>query len=242
MALVVRPTDPRLTHPELVLPIEGASAVAVRGSRIHLVRGHALEVREVAALDVVVAQVDLHGIGVKGIAATADALWLCDDLEQTVYCLEPDTLATRFMVVTPLERPTAITARREPGADADTLHVAYHENEPFLKDDPYVDPSWVVRYRDRALIHQLRVHHDPSGPAGLVDRPPGPHALLRRPRAGCRRRGAARRPVADEPAHREPAPAGGGCGAHRCCPSNSSRRTANRSPCSRSRASMPGRG
>ena len=41
----------------------------------------------------------------KGIAATADALWLSDDLEQTVYCLDPITLATRFMVVTPLERP-----------------------------------------------------------------------------------------------------------------------------------------
>ena len=129
-------TDPRLTHPELVLPIEGASAVAVLGSRVHLVRGRTLEVREVAALDVVVARVELHGIGRKGIAATADALWLSDDLEQTVYCLDPDTLATRFMVVTPLERPTAITARREPGAAVDTLHVAYYENEPYLKDNP----------------------------------------------------------------------------------------------------------
>ena len=66
------------------------------------------------------------------------------------------------MVVTPLERPTAIAATRAPGADADTLHVAYYENEPYLKDNPYVDPSWEVRYRDRALIHQLRVHHDPA--------------------------------------------------------------------------------
>ena len=155
-------SDHRLARPELVLPIEGASAVAVLGTRAHLVRGHTLEVREVAALDVVVARVELRGIGRKGITATADALWLSDDLEQTVYCLDPDTLVTRFMVVTPLERPTAIAARRDPGADADTLHVAYYEHEPFLKDNPYVDPSWEVRYRDRALIHQLRVHHDPE--------------------------------------------------------------------------------
>ncbi|HYN55957.1 MAG TPA: transglutaminase-like domain-containing protein [Motilibacterales bacterium] len=152
---------PRLAGPELVLPLEGATAVAVRGSRVHLVRGRTLEVREVSAIGTVVASVELHGIGAKGIAATADALWLCDDLEQTVYCLDPVTLATRFMVVTPLERPTAIAARRVPGDASDTLHVAYYENEPYLKDNPWVDPSWEVRYRDRALIHQLRVHHDP---------------------------------------------------------------------------------
>jgi transglutaminase-like putative cysteine protease len=153
---------PLVTALVLVLPIAGATAVAVRSGRVHLVRGRTLEVREVTALDDVVAQAELHGIGAKGIAATADALWLSDDLEQTVYCLDPDTLATRFMVVTPLERPTAITARREPGAVVDALHVAYYEDEPYLKDNPWIDPSWEVRYRDRALIHQLRVHHDPA--------------------------------------------------------------------------------
>ncbi len=152
----------RVTTPELVLPIQGATAVAVRGSRVHLVRGRTLESREMADLETVLASVELHGIGAKGIAATADALWLSDDLEQTVYCVDPITLATRFMVVTPIERPTAIAARRRPGESSDTLHVAYYENEPYLKDDPWVDPSWVVRYRDRALIHQLRVHHDPE--------------------------------------------------------------------------------
>jgi hypothetical protein len=156
------PSAARVGRPELVLASAGATAVAVSTDRVHLVRGRILEVRDVAVLDAVLATVDLHGIGVKGIAATADALWLSDDLEQTVYCLDPDTLATRFTVVTPLERPTAIAARREPGAEVDTLHVAYYENEPYLKDNPWIDPSWEVRYRDRALVHQLRVHHDPE--------------------------------------------------------------------------------
>ena len=205
----------RVATPALVLPVEGATAVAVLGGRVHLVRGRTLEVREIGALDVVVAQVELHGIGQKGIAATDDALWLTDDLEQTVYCLDPITLATRFMVVTPLERPTAIAARRLPGDARDTLHVAYYENEPYLSDNPWIDPSWEVRYRDRALIHPLRVHHDPGDPDGLVDRPPHPDALLRGARAGCRRRAPSRRPVAAEPAHREPSPADGGGGADR---------------------------
>ncbi len=156
--------DPATAHlgdPELVLPIAGATAVGVAAGRVHLVRGHSLEVRAITDLTRVRARVDLHGIGTKGIASTADALWLCDDLEQTVYCLDPDTLVTRFMVVTPLERPTAITARPG-GEDPATLHVAYYEDEPYLKDNPWIDPSWEVRYRDRALIHQLRVHHDPA--------------------------------------------------------------------------------
>ncbi len=156
------PEPARLGRPELVLALAGATAVAVSGDRVHLVRGRTLEVRAASEPAEVLARVELSGIGVKGIAATPDALWLSDDLEQTVYCLDPITLATRFMVVTPLERPTAIAARRLPGESSDTLHVAYYENEPYLKDDPWVDPSWVVRYRDRALIHQLRVHHDPE--------------------------------------------------------------------------------
>lgn len=156
------PTAPRVGRPELVLPVAGATAVAAARGTVHLVRGSSLEVRSVAALDQVIARIDLHGIGVKGIAATADAVWLSDDLEQTVYCLDPDTLDTQFMVVTPLERPTAITALRVPGDTTDTLHVAYYENEPYLSDNPWIDPSWEVRYRDRALIHQLRVHHDPE--------------------------------------------------------------------------------
>jgi Transglutaminase-like superfamily len=156
------PATPRLAGQQLVLPIEGATAVAALGSRIHLVRGRTLEIREIAALDDVVATAHLHGIGRKAISATAGALWLSDDLEQSVYCLDPVTLATRFMAVTPLERPTAIAARRSADGAADTLHVAYYENEPYLRDNPFIDPSWEVGYRDRALIHQLRVHHDPG--------------------------------------------------------------------------------
>ena len=156
------PALARVGPPELVLPLEGATSVAVSGGRVHVVRGHSLEVRELADLTRVLARVDLHGIGMKGIAATADALWLCDDLEQTVHCLDPVTLGTLFMVVTPLERPTAIAARRVAGEVLDTLHVAYYEDEPYLKDNPWIDPCWEVRYRDRALIHQLRVHHDPQ--------------------------------------------------------------------------------
>ena len=208
-------TDPRLSHPELVLPIEGASAVAVLGSRVHLVRGRTLEVREVAALDVVVAQVELHGIGRKGIAATAGC-----------------ALALR--------RPRADGLLPGPGHPGDAVHGG-HSARTAHRDHRPARARCRRRHPARGLLRERAVPQGqpvdrpvvggplprpgpdppaaraprPGGPAGLVHRPPDPDALLRRPRARRRRRGAARRPVADEPAHREPAPAHGGSGAHR---------------------------
>jgi transglutaminase-like putative cysteine protease len=155
-----RPGDP-LGHPELVLAVDDASAVALAGDALYLVRGRDLLVLDPGDLaGTPRRRVALGGIGAKGMAATADALWLCDDLEQTVHCLDRSTLATRFTVVTPLEGPTAIAAHGPEGTTGDQLHVAYHEDEPYLKDNPWIDPCWEVRYRDRALVHQLHVHHD----------------------------------------------------------------------------------
>ncbi len=152
----------RIGVPTVVVEMDGACAVAGWDDRLYVVRGRALEVRAIDDPGRVLAAVELPGIGTKGISATDDALWLTDDLEQTVYCLDRRTLEARFQVVTPFEGPTAIVARRAPDATHDALHVAYYESEPYLKDDPWSDPAWVVRYRDRALIHALHVRHDPA--------------------------------------------------------------------------------
>jgi transglutaminase-like putative cysteine protease len=152
--------EARLDPPAMVRPGEGMSAVARRGDELLLVQDGELLVLGADGSGQPVRRSHLPGVGAKALAATRDALWLTDDVEQTVYSVDPTTLAVRFSVVTPLEGPTAIAAR--PGPGADDLHVAYHEDEPYLKDDPWSDPSWVVRYRDRALIHPLRVLHDPA--------------------------------------------------------------------------------
>jgi transglutaminase-like putative cysteine protease len=155
-----------LEPPQLALPAEGGAptAVALWGDLVYLVSAGHLVVLEAepGSLRELARRADLPGVGATGITATEDALWLSDDVEQTVYCLDRRTLETRMQVVTPLEGPTAIAARRLAGSTEDEVHVAYHEREPFLKDDPWSDPSWVVRYRDRALIHPLHVLHDPA--------------------------------------------------------------------------------
>jgi transglutaminase-like putative cysteine protease len=156
-------TQPELSGPELVRPAGAAvmGGVAAWGDSLYLVEGRSLLVlgRDPSGSDPL-GTVALPGVGRSGLAATEDSIWLSDDIEQTVYCLDRRTLATRFTVVTPLEGPTAIAARRRPGATADELHVAYYEDEPFLKDDPWSEPAWVVRYRDRAMVHPLHVLHD----------------------------------------------------------------------------------
>lgn len=141
-----------------------ASAVAVHADRLYLVVGH--ELREHALVDGTPSRhplrvVTLHGVGGKALSATPRHLWLCDDVEQTVYCLDRATLGSLFTVVTPLEGPTAVVATDPGDGRADQVHVAYYEDEPFLKDNPWIDPCWEVRYRDRALVHQLHVLHDP---------------------------------------------------------------------------------
>ncbi|MGV1004291.1 MAG: transglutaminase domain-containing protein [Candidatus Nanopelagicales bacterium] len=97
------------------------------------------------------------GIGPKNITADADGLWVCDDAEQTVYRLDRAGREL-FRAVTPLEHPTAIAVR--PGDPAP--HLAYYEDEPYLKDNPWIEPCWEVRYHDRTLIHQLHFAVDPS--------------------------------------------------------------------------------
>ncbi|HEX6888533.1 MAG TPA: transglutaminase family protein [Candidatus Nanopelagicales bacterium] len=173
---------PRCGAPELVLPVGGAEAITTHDDRLYLVVGGVLHELDLAAVERRAARgpspveqpadgadalrelslrsVALPGVGRPCIAATAEALWCSDDVEQTVTCLDRGTLERRFAVVTPLEGPTAIAARREPGATHDSVHVAYYEDEPYLKDNPWIDPCWEVRYRDRALVHALHVHHD----------------------------------------------------------------------------------
>jgi transglutaminase-like putative cysteine protease len=156
---------PALGAAELVLAVAGASAVAAADEALYLVVDDQLhELAEVVPgaelADLVRRTVVLHGVGPKGLAATSAHLWVSDRVEQTVYCLRRATLGTQFSVITPLEGPTAIAARCDAGDPLDTVHVAYYEDEPYLKDNPWIDPCWEVRYRDRALVHPLRFLSD----------------------------------------------------------------------------------
>lgn len=106
------------------------------------------------------------GVGVESITATAEALWLCDREEQTVYCLDRTTGEIRFSALTPFASPTGIAFYPAPQAQGaatpagPTCYIAYADEEPYIRDDPNAESPYQLTFRDRTFIHPLYWHHD----------------------------------------------------------------------------------
>ncbi|MGB0563309.1 MAG: transglutaminase domain-containing protein [Spirulinaceae cyanobacterium] len=96
------------------------------------------------------------GIGTENLAVRGEELWVCDDLEQTVYCLDRATGEVHFAVLTPFENPTALAFADE------QLYIAYAHDEPYIRDNPNAHPNHELQYRDRAFVHPLYVAYYPE--------------------------------------------------------------------------------
>ncbi len=102
----------------------------------------------------------LPGIGMENIAVDGERLWLCDQLEQTVYCLDRATGALLFSVLTPFASPTGIAVHPNTSMESDTVWLAYAYEEPYIRDDPNSDDPHQLTFRDRTFIHPLHFHYD----------------------------------------------------------------------------------
>jgi transglutaminase-like putative cysteine protease len=100
------------------------------------------------------------GIGIENITVKGEELWVCDTLEQTVYCLDRATGTLLFSVLTPFESPTGLAFHTDPQTGDETLYVAYVNQEPYVRDNPNADPNHELHYRTRAFIHPLYYHYD----------------------------------------------------------------------------------
>ena len=100
------------------------------------------------------------GIGIEHLTIKGEQLWVSDDLEQTVYCLERATGKIIFSVLTPFENPTGLAYNPNSPADQDTLYVAYAGQEPYIRDDPNANPCHQLEYRDRTFIHPLKFYYN----------------------------------------------------------------------------------
>lgn len=98
------------------------------------------------------------GVGIENIAVRGEEIWICDTIEQTVYCLERATGAIKFSVLTPFEHPTGLAL-----ADNSDLYVAYAGEEAYIRDNPNADPSYELTYRDRTFIHPLDYYYNCQG-------------------------------------------------------------------------------
>ncbi|NEQ46874.1 MAG: transglutaminase family protein [Leptolyngbya sp. SIOISBB] len=98
------------------------------------------------------------GVGPETLAVNEAGLWVCDQVEQTVYCLERMTGTVQFSALTPYSSPTGITfyasdADREP-----ICYIVYADEEPFIRDNPNSESPYELTFRDRTFIHPLSIY------------------------------------------------------------------------------------
>jgi transglutaminase-like putative cysteine protease len=102
------------------------------------------------------------GVGVENITVRGEELWVCDATEQTVYCLDRATGEIQFSVLTPFDCPTGLAFTDNSQTNQATLYVAYAGEEAYIRDNPNLDPSHELTYRDRTFVHPLHYFYNPA--------------------------------------------------------------------------------
>jgi transglutaminase-like putative cysteine protease len=102
------------------------------------------------------------GVGIENITMCGEELWLCDRLEQTVYCLDRATGEIQLKILTPFQEPSGITFHSNPDGEGEVLYLAYAQEEAYIRDNPNIEPPHELTYRDRTYIHSLTFRHLPE--------------------------------------------------------------------------------
>jgi hypothetical protein len=119
-----------------------------------------------------ITQFTAPGVGVENLTVRGEELWICDDVEQTVYCLDRATGTVKLNVLTPFANPTAIAFSTLSNTTSDTAsdtvsdpipYIAYAGEEAYIRDDPNnADDPHQLTYRDRTFIHPLHIYQNPT--------------------------------------------------------------------------------
>ncbi len=97
------------------------------------------------------------GVGISQLAVLEEKLWLCDNIEQTLYQLNWQTGQVELAVLTPYESPVGLAQWRG------RYYVAYAGEEPYIRDEPNASQSLQLGFRDRVLVHPLSFQYYPEG-------------------------------------------------------------------------------
>ena len=97
------------------------------------------------------------GVGPETLTVHDDGLWVCDQIEQTVYRLDRITGAIQLSALTPYDSPTGITFFTPPAGDP-LCYIVYADEEPYVRDDPNSEEPYELTFRDRTFIHPLHLH------------------------------------------------------------------------------------
>ncbi len=95
------------------------------------------------------------GVGRENITIKGEEIWVCDTIEQSVFCLDRATGKKKYSILTPFQNPTALSFNNE-----GVLFIAYTDQEPYIRDNPNIEPNHELLYRDRTIIHPLHFRYD----------------------------------------------------------------------------------
>jgi transglutaminase-like putative cysteine protease len=108
-----------------------------------------------------ITQFYLPGVGVENLTVRDEELWICDDIERSVYCMDRATGEVRFSVLTPYESPSGLAFYTDPQTGEEILYVCYASEEMYIRDDPNnLHDPYELTSRDRTFIHPLHYHYD----------------------------------------------------------------------------------
>ncbi|MEO1593012.1 MAG: hypothetical protein AAFU71_17220 [Cyanobacteria bacterium J06632_22] len=101
-----------------------------------------------------ITQFALPGIGATKLSVTGDILWLCDEIEQTVYALDRATGEVLVNVLTPYASPTGVWAAAETTTAGGAVWLTYAFDEPYVRDNPnQPEFPFELTFRDRTFLH-----------------------------------------------------------------------------------------
>lgn len=104
-----------------------------------------------------ITQFRLPGIGIEKITVSGDYLWLCDQTEQTVYCLDRATGEQLTSILTPFASPTGVAVLPGTTPDKGQFWISYALEEPYVRDQPNTpDFPYELTFRDRTFIYPLK--------------------------------------------------------------------------------------
>ncbi len=91
------------------------------------------------------------GTGFASLTLHDNYLWVCDQQEETVYCLDARTGQIFQRALTPFSNPVGI------GFWQDTPYVVYTNEERYIAENPNQDDPYSIEKRDRSFLHQLKI-------------------------------------------------------------------------------------
>ncbi|MDX2231244.1 MAG: transglutaminase domain-containing protein [Leptolyngbyaceae cyanobacterium bins.349] len=110
-----------------------------------------------------ITRLPLPGVGPATLAIQGESLWVCDRVEQTVFCIDRATGEIQFSILTPFESPTGIAFQTDSQTQETILYVSYAQEEAYVRDNPNnPDGAYELSFRDRTFIHPLHFHYDPK--------------------------------------------------------------------------------